>query len=44
MLAIKRSGSAMLAISWIIVLFAELKLFFHSAARPGQTRFAVITG
>ena len=37
------NGSAMLAIGWVLMLFAFLVFFFHPAAiRLGQTRFAVI--
>lgn len=41
----RENGSAMLAIGWVIMLFAFLVMFFHPAAlRLGQTRFAVIAG
>lgn len=41
----RESGSAMLAIGWVMILFASLAMFFHPAAwRLGQARFAVIAG
>jgi len=39
----RENGSAMLAIGWVLVLFASLVFFFHPAGlKLGQTRFAVI--
>jgi cell division protein FtsW (lipid II flippase) len=39
----RENGSAMLAIGWVMILFASLVLFFHPAAlQLGQTRFGVI--
>ena len=39
----RENGSAMMAIGWVLVLFALLVLFFQPAAwKLGQTRFAVI--
>jgi len=41
----RENGSAMLAIGWIMILFAFLVAFFHPAAlKLGQTRFAWIAG
>jgi hypothetical protein len=41
----RENGSAMLAIGWIMMLFALLVMFFHPAAmKLGQTRFAWIAG
>jgi hypothetical protein len=41
----RENGSAMLAIGWIMILFAFLVMFFHPAAmKLGQTRFAWIAG
>jgi hypothetical protein len=37
------NGSAMMAIGWVLVLFACLVFFFHPAGlKLGETRFAVI--
>ena len=39
----RENGSAMMAIGWVMVLFAFLVMFFHPAAlKLGQTRFAWI--
>ena len=39
----REDGSALIAIGWVLVLFACLVLFFHPAGlKLGQTRFAVI--
>lgn len=39
----RENGSAMLAIGWVLVLFASLVFFFHPAGmKLGETRFAVI--
>lgn len=39
----RENGSAMVAIGWIMVLFALLVFFFHSAAvKLGETRFGII--
>jgi hypothetical protein len=39
------NGSAMMAIGWVMILFASLVMFFHPAAlKLGQTRFAWIAG
>lgn len=39
----RENGSAMLAIGWVLILFAFLVFFFHPAAmKLGQIRFAVI--
>jgi succinate-acetate transporter protein len=39
----RENGSAMMAIGWVLVLFALLVLFFHPAGlKLGETRFAVI--
>ncbi len=41
----RENGSAMLAIGWVLVLFASLVFFFHPAGlKLGETRFAVIAG
>lgn len=41
----RENGSAMLAIGWIMILFAVLVAFFHPAAmKLGQTRFAWTSG
>jgi len=37
------NGSAMMAIGWVMMLFASLVMFFHPAAiKLGETRFAWI--
>jgi peptidoglycan/LPS O-acetylase OafA/YrhL len=39
----REDGSAMLAIGWVIILFALLVFFFHPAAlKLGESRFAAI--
>lgn len=39
----RETGSAMMAIGWVLVLFALLVFFFQpAAAKLGETRFAVI--
>jgi len=39
----RENGSAMLAIGWVLMLFAFLVFFFHPAAlKLVQTRFAVV--
>jgi len=39
------NGSAMMAIGWVMMLFALLVMFFHPAAiKLGETRFAWIAG
>ncbi len=39
----RENGSAMLAIGWVLILFASLVLFFHPAAwKLGESRFAII--
>ena len=39
----RESGSAIMIIGWVMMLFAFLVMFFHPAAmKLGQTRFAVI--
>ena len=41
----RENGSAMLAIGWVLMLFAFLVFFFHPAeVRLGETRFAIIAG
>ena len=41
----RENGSAMMAIGWVLVLFALLVFFFHPAAmKLGETRFAWIAG
>jgi hypothetical protein len=41
----RENGSAMLAIGWVLMLFASLVFFFHPAGlKLGETRFAVIAG
>jgi len=41
----RENGSAMMAIGWVMMLFAFLVMFFHPAAmRLGETRFAWIAG
>jgi len=41
----RENGSAMMAIGWVMMLFAFLVMFFHPAAlKLGQTRFAWIAG
>jgi len=41
----RENGSAMMAIGWVMVLFALLVFFFHPAAvRLGETRFAWVAG
>ena len=41
----RENGSAMMAIGWVMILFAFLVMFFHPAAfKLGQTRFAWIAG
>ena len=39
----RENGSAMMAVGWVMMLFAFLVLFFHPAAmKLGETRFAVV--
>ncbi len=39
----RENGSAMMAIGWVLMLFAFLVFFFHPAAlKLGETRFGVI--
>jgi hypothetical protein len=39
----RENGSAMMAIGWVMMLFALLVMFFHpAAAKLGQTRFVWI--
>ncbi len=39
----RENGSAMMAIGWVLMLFAFLVFFFHPAAlKLGQTRFGLI--
>lgn len=41
----RESGSALMVIGWVMILFAFLVMFFHPAGlKLGQTRFAVIAG
>jgi hypothetical protein len=41
----RETGSALMIIGWLVVLFAFLVMFFHPAAvRLGQTRFQIIAG
>ncbi len=41
----RENGSAMMAIGWVMMLFAFLVFFFHPAAlKLGETRFAWIAG
>ena len=41
----RENGSALMAIGWVVMLFAFLVMFFHPAAlKLGQTRFAWIAG
>lgn len=41
----RESGSAMMAIGWVMIAFAFLVLFFEpAAAKLGETRFAWIAG
>jgi hypothetical protein len=41
----RENGSAMMAIGWVMILFASLVMFFHPAAQKlGETRFAWIAG
>lgn len=41
----RENGSAMMAVGWVLMLFAFLVFFFHPAeVRLGETRFAVIAG
>jgi hypothetical protein len=41
----RENGSAMMAIGWVMILFAALVMFFHPAGmKLGQTRFAWIAG
>ena len=41
----RESGSAIMVIGWVMMLFAFLVMFFHPAAmKLGETRFAVIAG
>ena len=39
----RESGSAIMIIGWVMILFAFLVMFFHPAAlKLGETRFAVV--
>ena len=39
----RENGSAMLAIGWVMILFASLVFFFQPAAvKLGESRFAII--
>ncbi len=41
----RESGSVMMVIGWVLILFAFLVFYFHPAEiRLGETRFAVIAG
>lgn len=41
----RENGSVMMAIGWVLILFAFLVFYFHPAEmRLGETRFAVIAG
>lgn len=41
----RENGAAMMAIGWVMMLFASLVFFFHPAAmKLGETRFAWIAG
>jgi hypothetical protein len=41
----RENGSAMMAIGWVMILFASLVMYFHPAAQKlGETRFAWIGG
>ncbi len=41
----RESGSAIMIIGWVMILFAFLVMFFHPAAlKLGETRFAVVAG
>ena len=41
----RESGSALIVIGWVLVLFAFLVMFFHPAAmKLGQIRFEVTAG
>ena len=41
----RENGSAMVAIGWVLILFAFLVMFFHPAAmKLGQIRFEVTAG
>ncbi|HKD85579.1 MAG TPA: hypothetical protein VKB58_12585 [Terriglobales bacterium] len=39
----RESGSALMVIGWVMILFAFLVMFFHPAAlKLGQTRFGIL--
>ncbi|MGA2904604.1 MAG: hypothetical protein ABSD98_12275 [Candidatus Korobacteraceae bacterium] len=39
----RESGSALMVIGWVMMLFAFLVMFFHPAAvKLGETRFGII--
>lgn len=39
----RESGSAMMIIGWVLILFAFLVMFFHPAAQKlGETRFDIL--
>jgi uncharacterized membrane protein len=41
----RETGSALMIIGWVLVLFAMLVMFFHPAARKlGEIRFEVVAG
>ena len=41
----RETGSALMIIGWVLVLFAFLVMFFQPAAlRLGETRFQIIAG
>jgi NADH:ubiquinone oxidoreductase subunit 6 (subunit J) len=41
----RETGSAMMIIGWVLVLFAFLVMFFHPAAvKLGEVRFEIIAG
>jgi NADH:ubiquinone oxidoreductase subunit 6 (subunit J) len=41
----RETGSALMIIGWVLVLFAFLVMFFQPAARKlGETRFEIIAG
>ena len=41
----RENGSTLIAVGWILLLFAMLVMFFHPAAlKLGQIRFGVIAG
>jgi NADH:ubiquinone oxidoreductase subunit 6 (subunit J) len=39
----RESGSALMVVGWVMILFAFLVMFFHPAGlKLGQTRFAIL--